>query len=451
MKKLVSRSLAIVVAMFATGVTEVAAQEHGSGADTGCGDLFGDLIHVRRDPATGVPILLKRWVAGERDVYGWAYCPIALDATGAELRYLPDSCDADPASGTAVAVDYFGRLSAGRTKQRNVRMHFDEVVDKIKHSEAVWRDASGRLALGLGCTSVGPEAATCGTWTLVDSPLENLALYHHLMKYGHFQTDPLEVDTWAHGDPTLPIQYHPALAAADYPKFVGEARELLPAGAAEAATACFTIEPFPCAVPQPLTSWDHVVASSFLGTAADKTGHATVDLIHYMNRILKIPVSTPDFPAVPVRLLYPKYRDCGDDPAAQLEPASSCPVLDADASFPAPANEAFLNLAALRYARASHFDHLVEAMRPVGTLELPSLRLRLLAVATLLKEPVADVWVVDNSVSLLEWLEVRNGTTGAIGVGTDGFVKATNDALRVIEFVHEYAVPENLGWDFRAP
>lgn len=451
MQRLVWRFFIVTVAIFTTGVTEVAAQEHGSGGEAGCGDLFGDLIHVRRDPATGVPILQKRWVVGKQDIPGWAYCPIALDAMGAEIQYLPDSCDADPASGTAVAVDYFGRLSAGRTKQRNVRMHFDEVIDKIKNSEAVWRDATGRLALGLGCTSVGPDAATCGTWTLVDSPVENLALYHHLMKYGHFQTDPLEIDTWSKGDPTLPVQYHPALAAADYPKFVGEARDLLPVGAAEAATACFAVDPFPCAAPQPLTSTDHVMASVFLATAADKTGRATVDLVHYMNRILKIPVSTPDFPAVPVRLLYPKYRDCGDDPAAQLAPASSCPVRDADASFPAPANEPFLDLAALRYARVSHFNTMVEALRPVGTLELPSLRVRLLAVAALLKEPIADVWVVDNSVSLLEWLEARNGTAGAIGVGTDGYVKATNDALRAIEFVHNYAVPDNLGWDFRAP
>ena len=56
-----------------------------------------------------------------------------------------------------------------------------------------------------------------------------MALYARLMKYGHLQTDPEEVDTFAHGDPAAGTQYHTALAAEDYAKF--DASRAAPAAA----------------------------------------------------------------------------------------------------------------------------------------------------------------------------------------------------------------------------
>ncbi len=444
MKRIISKAF-FVAALFTVGIMPAAAQDHGS--ESGCGDLFGDLIHIRRDPGTGVPILQKRAVA-VKDAFEFAYCPVALDAAGNELGFLPDSCDVDPATGTVVAVDYFGRLSSGRTKQRNIRMHFDEVIDKIKTSEAVWRDATGRLALGINCVPpIGPDTADCD-WTLVDSPLENLALYHHLMKYGHLQTDPGEVDTWSKGDPKLPETYHPALAAADYAKFVGVMKALLPT----------TVDNF---APQDLTADAFMLASVFIGTASDKTGRATVDLVQYMNRILKVTVPTPDFAPVPTKLLYSKYVDCylnADGSQIQTPvvnadgtvapPGTTCGVFTATAASPAPANEPFVDFTNVAYDRAAFFNTEVIALRPAATLELANLRLKLLAVAALLKEPAADLWVVDDAVPMLDWLANRNpGYTS--GSNIDGYVKATNDAIRSVEFVHNYAVPENLGWNFR--
>lgn len=444
MKRTLAKAL-FAALLFTIGSMSAHAQDHGSGS--GCGDLFGDLIHILRDPATGVPILQKRSVLGAQDVRAWAYCPIAVDAAGVELGFLPDSCDVDPGTGTVVAVDYFGRLSAGRTKQRNIRMHFDEVVDKIKTSQAVWRDATGRLTLGINCVgTIGPEAADC-EWTAIDSPLENLAIYHHLVKYGHIQTDPAEVDTWAHGDPALPTQYHPALEAADYAKFVGVTRALLPVSV-EAAASCFEPDVTGCFEPLPLSRDGFMLASVFLATASDKTGRSTIDLVQYMNRILKVTVPTPDFGQVPPSRLYPKYFDCGDDLNAPPRPRAECVLRTADATFPAPANEPFVDFLNVAYDRQAFFDTQVLALRPAATLEVTNIQIRLLAVAALIREPAADIWVVDNAVQMLEWLANRNpGYTG--GTNIDGFVKATNDAIRSVEFVHNYAVPENLGWNFR--
>ena len=90
------------------------AQDHG----VGCGDVFGDLIHILRDAETGQPILAQRWIElpGEVQGYGWGYCPIAVDAAGNEIGFLPYTCDAvNPVA--VVAVDYFGRLNGGRTKE----------------------------------------------------------------------------------------------------------------------------------------------------------------------------------------------------------------------------------------------------------------------------------------------------------------------------------------------
>ncbi len=114
------------------------------------GDVFGDLIHILRAPATGQPVLAQRWVElpGPVTGYGWGYCPIAVDASGGELAFIPYTCD--PLDLTAVQeVDYFGRLNASRTSERNIRMHFDEVIATIKLADWVDSSGCGRLRLYL--------------------------------------------------------------------------------------------------------------------------------------------------------------------------------------------------------------------------------------------------------------------------------------------------------------
>ena len=245
---------------------------------SGTGDVFGDLIHILRAPATGQPVLAQRWVElpGPVTGYGWGYCPIAVDAFGAELAFIPYTCD--PLDLTAVQeVDYFGRLNASRTKERNIRMHMDEVIATIQLADWVDSSGCGRLRLYFDCTVPG-DPATCLDSKLIDSPLENLGLFMRLAKYGHLQTDPEEIDTGSHGDPTVPIVYHPALTPEDWPKMAPAVRHLLPANG---QGDCFPGGVFSpaCAEAELLDDRDLVRAAGFAAGGADKDGHFTVDLV----------------------------------------------------------------------------------------------------------------------------------------------------------------------------
>jgi len=415
-----------------------AAQDHGDG---GCGDVFGDLIHVLRDVETGQPILAQRWVELPAEVpgYGWGYCPIALDALGNEIGFLPFSCDVtDP---TAVEeVDYFGRLNAGRTKEKNSRMHFNEVISTIKSAGFVMQDPAGRLRLGFNCAPNAGGQTVCAEWSEIDSPMENLGLYTRLMKYGHIQTDPFEVDPWFHGDPALPVQYQVALGPEDWPKFHNSVRHLLPG---DGAASCFALLGFDpaCAAPEALDDRDFVRAGSFLGGAANKTGEITVDLVQYMNRVLKIPVATAHTAANPntfgalVRDCWPSATDpespAEDDPAPQdppYLPPAECTIVEADPLLPGydlffEVQERFVDYHASAYWRPEWREETAELIMPV----------------------TADLWQRTPEVSLLGWLAFSNGPP-VLSENLESFVGAASDAVRSIELIHNFAVPEDLGY-----
>ena len=396
------------------------------GQDSGCGDVLGDLIHIKRDLLTGQPILQKRWIEYPQDTFGWGYCPIPLSATGEEIGFAELSCD--PLDATAVVdVDYFGRLSGGRTKERNLRMHFNEVVASIKDAERVRQDKTGRLELGFECTTNANGAVRCATWSTIDSPMENLALYTRLMKYGHMQTDPAEVDTFAHGDPAAGIQCHPALGPEDWGKFGGGLKHLLPGGAAGEPADCFDGGfKSQCSQPETLNNRDFVRAASFLAGAANKDGKITVDLVQYMNRILKIAQTTEATAATP-NTLPALIRDCGDDPANPLPP-EQCAIMEATAGLPAPADERFVDFGKTRYVREDWRDMALKVLAPLGS----------------------GLWLETKGVALLDWLEYANGPIANSPVkNMPGFVVAASDGLRAVEFVHNYEIPADLGWDFQ--
>jgi hypothetical protein len=67
-------------------------------------------------------------------------------------------------------------------------------------------------------------------------------------------------------------------------------------------------------------------------------------------------------------------------------------------------------------------------------------------------DPVVETWKVYSMtatptqvVNLVDWLAYANGDTDAEGIR--GFVASANDAIRSIQFVHNYSIPEDLGWD----
>lgn len=424
-----SRNLALTIVL-ATGPAIALAQDHGSGGGSGCGDVFGDLVHILRDQGTGQPILQKRWVELPGDQLGWDYCPVATNGSGEEIGFANLSCD--PADTEAVIeVDYFGRLSGGRTKERNGRMHFDEVISSIKDPAVgrVGQDKTGRMQLGYDCVANDDGNLRCDAWRVIDSPMENLALYARLMKYGHLQTHPEEIDTFAHGDPAASTQYHPALGRDEYAKFDPAMRHLLPRGESELSPAdtCFAGDTFmyACAEGERLGNRDFVRAGSFLAGAASKTGVITVDLVQYMNRILKITIDT-ELSTANVLTLPAKIRDCGGGDGLDYLPLEQCTIKNATADMPAPANERFVNFRATNYLRSAWHDRKLEVLRPIVDTRR---------------------WQEARGVLLMDWLDFINEPQPIAVRGINGFVLATADGLRAIEFVHNYEIPAGL-WDF---
>ena len=88
--------------------------------------------------------------------------------------------------------------------------------------------------------------------------------------------------------------------------------------------------------------------------------------------------------------------------------------------------ERFVDFSAVSYLRP---DNLVKVIGPV-----PGTR--------------PQVWLEIENVSLGNWLAFANGPRMGEEYGLDGFITAGSDALRAIEFVHNYAIPVDLGLDF---
>lgn len=500
MRKAILISCAVAGAWLAAGA--LFAQGHGGGEGGGCGDVFGDLIHIQRDATSGQPILARRFVELPKEVpgYGWGYCAIALTRAGEEVPFLPFSCDPDLDADDdgvddvdLVELDYFGRLSGGRTKERNQRMHFNEVLSNIKMAGYVKQEpVSGRLMLGYDCSvdlSGRLLRTRCLDWSTIDSPMESLGLFVRAMKYGHFQTDPQEFDLWVHGDPQAVPPFNPALDPLDWAKFHKSVRHLLPMNGD--ASICFpgwdldgvyqapeawvddgdgvyelgerfddangngvrdAGDPFlpECAATESLGGRDFVRAGSFLGAAANKTGIITVDLVQYMNRIVKITnrteASEPTHDVLPALV-----RDCEDpkvvyEPPAETDPdPQDPPYLPVELCTVVPANSGMENYDVFPEVREKFVDY--GALEP-GEYARDDWRGEPFDELIL---PVVDgeedptTWYLALEVDVLPWLEIANGPDDpANNYDIRGFVAASSDALRTIEFIHNYEVPDYL-------
>lgn len=433
---------------------------HGGGGG-GCGDVFGDMIHILRDPDSGQPIFAQRWIELPKEIpgYGWGYCPIAVDESGNRLGFEPYSCDILAADADLVVeVDYFGRLNGGRTKERNQRMHLNEVISNIKQAGQLRLDSTGRLEMGFGdpdFCNAGGDAGYCN-WSAVDSPMENMALYVRLLKYGHFGTDPMEVDMWAKGDPAAGTQYHPALGEEDWPKFVlAGLSHLLPH---EDVAECWDnglFEP-KCAEPSKLKKEDFNSAAAYLGAAANKTGIITVDLVQYLNRFLKITRATEATLAT-LETLPALYEDCwddnlgnpwqeGDEPPEGVDlmtdPAylDSCgDPLEAYAGMNGWDNyadftgikERFLDFSKSNYKRPTGSDQTVTA-------------------DLILEGTDVGIWERFDDQEPFKWVaEYPNLIDPSESFEILNFVGAASDALRAIEYIHNYAIPEDLYCKYR--
>jgi hypothetical protein len=181
-----------------------------------------------------------------------------------------------------------------------------------------------------------------------------------------------------------------------------------------------------------------VRAAGFVAGGGDKDGHFTVDLVQYLGRIMKLTVATDE--TVPTLATIPALvRDCWpeivdppnppeDDPAPAdppYLPAGECTISPADSSLPNytlffAVSERFVDFGSVVYDREAWRTQLVDVILPVSP----------------------EYWQLVTGLSLLPWLELNNGPDGATDIA--GFIFAANDAVRWIEFIHNYEVPVDL-------
>jgi hypothetical protein len=297
--------------------------------------------------------------------------------------------------------------------------------------------------MGFGCELVD-QPGSCD-WATVDSPMESMALYVRLMKYGHLATDPMEVDTWAHGDPALGIQFHPALSEDDWPKFQEASLDhLLPAS----ANNCWHPNDgfnSSCAEPKSLDKRDFVSAAAYLGAAANKTGKITVDLVQYLNRFLKITRDTVTTSATK-DILPALYEDCYSGPDPWFEGAeppegydlesdlvyeSLCITSPAVAGIPGwdvyadftNVKEMFVDFSRSQYKRKDRVDVVADLI---------------------LEGSSSGSWVLVLGHEPMRWVAEYPNPDDPAKEDIHNFVGAASDTLRAIEYIHNYAVPEDL-------
>ena len=273
------------------------------------GSLYGDLYVILRDE-NGLPILdhvvLEAPETGENpgatvDVY--CIQPISavtasttiatwdgsltIDAFAGEPFALPSyfdiagdlvECELTEDMATWVQAVDFGRLNLGRAPDSVINHAFDEAINKMNIATAFDLDPAGRLMLLID-----------GEWFTIDAPAENLALYIKMMNDGHWIT----VDT----TPNEPGggKGGGGGGGGGRPEGDGPSTEPRP------VLNCFDDENNnkldgvglgglcnPARNNQSLSNQEMLVAASLLAGAADKTGTMTLDKVVYINAIYGI-------------------------------------------------------------------------------------------------------------------------------------------------------------------
>lgn len=139
------------------------------------GDIYGDLVVLLRDPATGAPIVAGTSVdpeTGEEVTEYWICIDSdCMDYADMDPSEIPEGVIVStefgevPEGVTAIEVD-FGRSSVARAPDSVTDHALEEALAKLDGAEEVALDVSGRIVYSID-----------ETWYTIDSPLENLALY----------------------------------------------------------------------------------------------------------------------------------------------------------------------------------------------------------------------------------------------------------------------------------
>jgi len=180
----------------------------GGGGDDATAPDFGDLIILYRD-ANGVPIpsesvLVTDPESGLLVDGGLCWQPIAFNVDDEAL--CPATCvvDSYPSGTDVVSVDQrtcavaagcsgctheveFGRINEARSPAAVFESQLEDVIIKLATADSTSLDPAGRMVAS-NCVEVDGEIEITSTST-IDSPLQNLAVYRELMLKGTIGVD----------------------------------------------------------------------------------------------------------------------------------------------------------------------------------------------------------------------------------------------------------------------
>jgi hypothetical protein len=366
------------------------------------GDLDGDGV---LDAAISASVLIDTY-DGIQEITAFEGEPFTLatyiDAAGDEVE-----CElTEEMAVWAQAVD-FGRLNLGRAPDEVINHAFDEAIKNMNLATAIGIDPVGRLELTFGD----------GTVKTIDSPAENLALYIKMMKDGHWITEDTTVTSRGNRPPEKgppegdgpADEPRPVLGCADPDcEQTTEAITYLNALGYDLGDVNRTNAN--------LTRHELQFAASLLAAAADKTGNITLDKVVYINSVYDIN-QAGSLPGEIEGKTYFDYSAFTDYSRNLYNSRSSGACVDGSIWVLQPD---MVNGEEV----PNHFE--AQCMEILGY------------------DPADENPV--NAVRFVNMIEVY--TTVPLEYdfvdNVRGFAQASDDALQVLEYIHNYKVPEVL-------
>ena len=387
----------------------------GGGDIPDTGELYGDLYVILRD-VDGVPILDEygciQPISGTTDTVTDPVSAItAYPGEPFTLYSYYDSegvwtpCELTEEMATWVQAVDFGRLNLGRAPEGVIAHAFDEAITKMNAASAFDLDPAGRIMVLLA-----------DGWFTIDAPAENLALYIKMMIDGHWitiNTDPIVKGGKPEGKGP--------------PEGDGPSAEPRPVLSDSAIILLGQIGYSNLGnVNNQLNNHDLLLAASLLAAAADKTGTITLDKVVYINSVYGINQIGTLTDQKGNKYFNFSNRDNGapysQDRAGTYSKRTSGGCGDGVVGVLQPDDENYITFTVdcveiLAYENSGvphdptvagvHFTDLIEAYTTVR----------------------------DENGDLLEYDFINN---------VRGFAQAADDALQVIEYIHNYKIPEDL-------
>jgi hypothetical protein len=140
---------------------------------------YGDLVVLHRD-ISGVPILDASSCQQPKAFPENVGCPIPVGCDGADPCLIPidtETCTIPFEYATCSNEADFGRTNLSRASEDVLDFQLDDVLIKLATADCVSLDPAGRMVYG----QYAGAQLKMGT---IDSPLQNLSVYKHLMRDG---------------------------------------------------------------------------------------------------------------------------------------------------------------------------------------------------------------------------------------------------------------------------